>query len=52
MSRLHLPHPHIADRIAAWLAHEPPMPERKVPPAEDWDDWHYAPERGDWEGKR
>jgi hypothetical protein len=49
-----LPHPHIADRVEAfahWLAHERPMPKRKVPPADDWNDWHYADAKPDWEDR-
>ncbi|MCM6776238.1 hypothetical protein NDR87_18910 [Nocardia sp. CDC159] len=53
MNRLHLPHPHIADRFVhalsegvwAGLLHrehwrEPPT--RTAPPADDWPEWHWA----------
>ena len=48
---LHLPHPHIADRFIeqigeGWFSrmfhHDyQPTPKRPVPPAEDWNDWHW-----------
>ncbi|WP_280320159.1 hypothetical protein [Nocardia wallacei] len=54
--REHLPHPHIAEHIAAAFQHaleavrgehwHPPA-ERTVPAAEDWPDWHW-PEGSDW----
>lgn len=59
-TRLHLPHPHIADRFIshvgegfwAGICHHQPAPPREVPPAADWDDWHYAPAQADWENER
>lgn len=50
MKRVHLPHPHIAARFAEVFEHalhhgrheEPP---RIVPPAEDWNDWHWEDRR-------
>lgn len=53
----HLPHPHLADRVAAMAEHvleivhgerwhEPP--KRTVPAAEDWTEWHHYPEDGEW----
>lgn len=55
-TRLHLPHPHIADHVAeaferafhAWPHHHEP-PARTVPVAADWDDWHYEPALVVWE---
>jgi hypothetical protein len=46
-TRLHLPHPHIADHVAEVfehavlerLHHQPPT--RAVPAADDWNDWHW-----------
>ncbi|MEV6432892.1 hypothetical protein [Nocardia sp. NPDC051463] len=55
-ARLHLPHPHIADRLAevferafhAWPHHAEEAPPREVPEAEDWNEWHHDPEDGGW----
>lgn len=51
-AHLHMPHPHIAERFAAAfeyaLHHRPESvaPQRAVPAAEDWNDWHYDPDDG------
>ncbi|MET8648535.1 hypothetical protein [Nocardia aurea] len=46
MSRLHLPHPHIAERVAEAFTHglldrlchrQPPI----VPDGHDWPEWHH-----------
>lgn len=49
--RLHLPHPHIAERFAEIFEHalhhghpEVPAP-RTVPAARDWDEWHWEDQR-------
>lgn len=47
----HLPHPHIADRLAKWW-HEiagPHWLDPIVPDGHDWNGWHWAPERAPWE---
>ncbi|MFE7799066.1 hypothetical protein [Nocardia sp. NPDC057440] len=60
MKHLHLPHPHIAERLAevferafhAWPHRAEEEAPRPVPEATDWNDWHYAPARADWEDER
>lgn len=50
MTRLHLPHPHIGQLVHGVLErihHREPM--RKVPAAKDWNEWHYADAKPDWE---
>lgn len=46
---LHMPHPHIAARVAEAFEHAvierlhraDPTPPRAVPAAEDWNEWHW-----------
>jgi len=56
----HLPHPRIAEHVAGFVEyaleaahlhpvpawHEPPA--RMIPPAEDWPDWHWDRDGGEW----
>lgn len=54
----HLPHPHVAGPIAAFVEHALETvhrehwhspPERTVPAAADWPDWSYADAQSPWE---
>lgn len=57
---LHMPHPHIAARVAEAFEHAANerlhraevAPPRAVPAAADWNDWHHAPAQADWETER
>jgi hypothetical protein len=52
VTRLHLPHPHIADRVAelferAVLDHLHRYPAI-VPDGHDWNEWHHEPPLTEW----
>jgi hypothetical protein len=59
MTRLHLPHPHLAEPFihafgegifAGFLHHQSPWhepPVRTAPAAEDWPEWHW-PDGSNW----
>lgn len=55
MTRLHLPHPHLADRfidhlsegIFAGLLHRH-RPDPIVPDGHDWPEWHWQKGEGEW----
>ncbi|UGT71867.1 hypothetical protein LTT66_18010 [Nocardia gipuzkoensis] len=49
MTRLHMPHPHIGERIHNALEH---FRHRViVPDGHDWPEWHYADAKPDWEDR-